>query len=251
MNVAEAVARLEAIEDGTHKPKIDAIVMALANGSGRHPKLSPQWTSIDSATRFARRALEVATRYAIDGVDRISAYKTELDYIETPARKASRELADLLNRLSPHHAAGDNPSVLQRPLSIIAAKADPAANPVETWNAAAERARVLIEAQRICAEIVSVMEVEGIRVSTGRNNPGEPAKQAFVLHMAQGWLSLTGKMPGKSTDKELNPFLRYCAVAWEDVGQTSDTSFASQLRSMLANPPEIQLIEPPGMPSWY
>jgi hypothetical protein len=51
-----------------------------------------------------------------------------------------------------------------------------------------------------------------------RKNEGDVGKQTFVYRLAEGWIFLTGKPPGRNFDSSRNPFLRFVIAAWTDAG---------------------------------
>jgi hypothetical protein len=61
-------------------------------------------------------------------------------------------------------------------------------------------------------------------------NEGDRPKREFVFLMAGAWRELTGKMPGWSDDEGRNPFLRFIAAGWRDVGLTNKENFTQHLR---------------------
>ena len=44
-------------------------------------------------------------------------------------------------------------------------------------------------------------------------NPGDLGKRAFVYRLAEGWIFLTGKKPGRHFDPNRNPFLNFVLAA--------------------------------------
>ena len=48
------------------------------------------------------------------------------------------------------------------------------------------------------------------------NSSQDHQKRGFVRILAEGWVFLTGQMPGKSLDPLKNPFLRVVEAAWMD-----------------------------------
>ena len=51
-----------------------------------------------------------------------------------------------------------------------------------------------------------------------RKNEGDVGKRHFVYRLAEGWIFLTGKRPGRNFDPSRNPFLRFVIAAWTDAG---------------------------------
>ena len=74
-------------------------------------------------------------------------------------------------------------------------------------------------------------------------------KAAFLRAMAEGWLFLTGRLPGLGIER--NPFLRLAEAGWDDCGGSRDESFASQLRPLvrqMRRDPQYQTV--PYVPDW-
>jgi hypothetical protein len=69
-------------------------------------------------------------------------------------------------------------------------------------------------------------------------------KRAFVRILAEGWVFLTGKMPGKNLDPSKNPFLRVVEAAWIDWHQMKDSdaaAFGEALNAAISSIDEAQL----------
>ena len=56
------------------------------------------------------------------------------------------------------------------------------------------------------------------------NSSQDHQKRAFVRILAEGWVFLTGEMPGKHRDPLKNPFLRVVEAAWIDWHQEDRTA---------------------------
>ena len=70
------------------------------------------------------------------------------------------------------------------------------------------------------------------------NSSQDHQKRAFVRILAEGWVFLTGKMPGKNLDPLKNPFLRVVEAAWTDWRQedSSDTAaFGEALNAAISS----------------
>jgi hypothetical protein len=67
-----------------------------------------------------------------------------------------------------------------------------------------------------------------------RKNEGDMGKRAFVYRLAEGWIFLTGKRPGRNFDPSRNPFLRFVIAAWTDAGfGNSEEDFSHALDGTL------------------
>jgi hypothetical protein len=66
----------------------------------------------------------------------------------------------------------------------------------------------------------------------GKNEP-DLAKRAFVYRLAEGWIFLTGRRPGRSYNPTRKPFLRFVEAAWKDAGFHSEENFSRALDATL------------------
>jgi hypothetical protein len=99
---------------------------------------------------------------------------------------------------------------------------------------AKEEASALIGARDALAELCAHAQRRRNRLAQTRKHEGDPAKRAFVYRLAEGWIFLTGKRPGRNFDPSRNPFLRFVIAAWTDAGFDSDgEDFSSALDSTL------------------
>ena len=72
----------------------------------------------------------------------------------------------------------------------------------------------------------------------------EPSLRAFVRILAEGWVFLTGEMPGKHPDPSKNPFLRVVEAAWIDWHQVNNSdalAFGEALNAAISSIDEAQL----------
>ena len=70
-------------------------------------------------------------------------------------------------------------------------------------------------------------------LASRRKNEGNLGKRSFVYRLAEGWIFLTGKRPGRSYISSRNPFLRFVEAAWKDAGFQSETDFSRALDASL------------------
>jgi hypothetical protein len=71
------------------------------------------------------------------------------------------------------------------------------------------------------------------RLARARKNEGDLGKRAFVFSLAEGWIFLTGRKPGRNFDSSRNPFLRFVEAAWTDAGFGGEENFSRALESTL------------------
>jgi hypothetical protein len=94
-----------------------------------------------------------------------------------------------------------------------------------------------IEALRKAREILQELAVHAQqrrdRLARARKNEGDPGKRAFVHSLAEGWIFLTGRKPGRNFVSTHNPFLRFVKAAWTDAGFGDDENFSRALESTL------------------
>ena len=76
------------------------------------------------------------------------------------------------------------------------------------------------------------------------NSSQDHQKRGFVRILAEGWIFLTGEMPGKNLDPSKNPFLRVVEAAWMDWHQedSSDAAaFGEALNAAISSIDEARL----------
>jgi hypothetical protein len=71
------------------------------------------------------------------------------------------------------------------------------------------------------------------RLARAGKNEGDLGKRAFVYVLAEGWIFLTGKRPGRNFYATRNPFLRFVKAAWTDAGFGDHENFSRALESTL------------------
>jgi hypothetical protein len=93
----------------------------------------------------------------------------------------------------------------------------------------------------ICGQMVQLNKEA---VKNLRGPRGEVVKRAFVYPLAEGWVHLTGKLPGSSKDDH-GPFFPFIQEAWLDAGQQDETSFtnavAAAVREIKEDPVRVPL----------
>ena len=77
-------------------------------------------------------------------------------------------------------------------------------------------------AHSLLDEIRSYARQRKEQLGPTRINDPDYGKRAFVYRLAEGWIFLTGKKPGKGRLPEKNPFLRFVIAAANDAGGFED-----------------------------
>jgi len=91
----------------------------------------------------------------------------------------------------------------------------------------------LLAARDACAGFASRTQQRRKSLAGRRKNEGDVGKRAFVYRLAEGWIFLTGKRPGRSYNSRRNPFLRFVEAAWKDAGLSSEQDFSRALDATL------------------
>ncbi len=74
-----------------------------------------------------------------------------------------------------------------------------------------------MEAKQIIGKLhADTLTRRDARVAIYPNSLQDHQKRGFVRILAEGWVFLTGEMPGKHRDPLKNPFLRVVEAAWTD-----------------------------------
>jgi hypothetical protein len=100
------------------------------------------------------------------------------------------------------------------------------------YHDAAERAlrdaRLLVEAKQIIGKLrADTLTRRDALLALYPNSSQVHQKRGFVRILAEGWVFLTGEMPGKNLDPSKNPFLRVVEAAWIDWHQVKDSDVAA------------------------
>jgi len=245
---APAYARLR---DLTVPLQVDGHISARA--------LHPRWHGVDAtqAVYFARVAMEkavIAAEGARAELD-VGEHIEEWARVGALARAASRSTASLLRTLSGSYHAERGTETLLPALHQMLAHQRPTLKIAERRRLAAECADTLIRAEAIISEFATHTGKRHREISAKRRNAGDPAKAAFVGILAEGWVFLTGALPGAYKDIDQNPFLRFVTAAWADLSETpSDKVYESFVQGLRTA--RVRLAAIPGFdastyrPSW-
>jgi hypothetical protein len=91
----------------------------------------------------------------------------------------------------------------------------------------------LLAACNACAGFADRSQRRRKGLASRRKNEPDLGKRAFVYRLAEGWIFLTGRRPGRSFDPTRNPFLRFVEAAWKDAGFHSEEDFSRALDAAL------------------
>jgi hypothetical protein len=226
-------------------------------------KCRDHWVDKDHALGFGRRALRSATFLALCELEPLRRHDHHNDW--QTSEKLGQAALDALNALFEHIAGGRRvlqesgsdslqPVLLQMANVTRYRRQDAPLDPKETGQAASAEARILMTAAAIVENYTrfAVDQVDHV-ASLGLQNPGNPVLKTFVLHMAEGWLALTGSAPGKGSRLSKNPFMRFVAAAWKDAGgEISDNAESFGQEGLKAAVPimETRLAQEQFRPFW-
>lgn len=201
----------------------------------RKAQLQSRWQLTD-AVLFGRRALAVAIEdantYENYRPGEALAYWSRTTKLAVCAHAA---LNDLIKHIGPAGVpSGDILIPMERiPSSLtksqkIMVKLLPRGQPLDQ---AKKDLEAILAARDACAGFANRTQQRRKSLASRRKNEGEVGKRAFVYRLAEGWIFLTGKRPGRSYDR--NPFLRFVEAAWKDAGFHTETDFSRALDATL------------------
>ena len=223
------------------------------------PRIRPHL--VDYVVPIGRRALEVAIREAVSQKElnpHRNEWEPEWSRIADASKEAAAALAKLLRAIDPSGKDAEHfaPFIRQsRAGEIEASKAG--------YRDAAKRAlrdaRSLVEAKQIIDKLSAdtLRRKDALMALYPPSSP-DHQKRAFVRVLAEAWIFLTEKTPGKNPDPLKNPFLRVVEAAWMDWHQedSSDAAaFAEALNAAISSIDAAQLqrlrdVGPGWLPGW-
>jgi hypothetical protein len=204
----------------------------------RKTRLQSRWQLAD-AIAFGRRTLEVAIEEARKHEEfRPGEVLVRWKRTAMLAERAHQMLNQLINHVGP---SGVSPSDTLAP-SIRVPKTWVASERISVGIVQRPKARAdtkreieaLLEACRVLQELAEHAHQRRDRLAQAAKNEGDPGKRVFVYSLAEGWIFLTGKKPGRNFDPTRNPFLRFVKAAWTDAGFCGDENFSRALETTLA-----------------
>jgi hypothetical protein len=202
----------------------------------RKTRLQARWQLAD-AILFGRRTLEVAVEEARRRQNfRPSEILARWKRTAMLAERAHRTLNQFINYIGPR---GVSPSDALGP-SIRVPKSWVKSGRMSVGIVQRSQTRAdkrefgaLREARKVLQELAKHARQRRLRLAQAAKNDGDPGKRVFVYLLAEGWIFLTGKKPGRNFDPPRNPFLRFVEAAWTDAGFCSDENFSRALESTL------------------
>lgn len=186
------------------------------------------WWTMPAAISFARRSLEVALRDALKYQERRS--RDQFDYWQNAknlSSQANTALKLLIRHIEPDGLKSgiDVPSFddvrVSHTLRML-----PNGKVANRETNKAELA-FLIGAQNAVKAVHDTASKYASQLTNSVGNEREHDKSAFVYRLAEAWIYLTGKPPGKGRDR--NPFLRFVDVAARDA-DIEETDFYSAMK---------------------
>jgi hypothetical protein len=196
-------------QDYHHKLGVDEILAERCQ-SARALKMR----DLQEANKYARWGLEVAY-YEVLRVRHDASGPIADDFVklEGAARAAHKALDALLNHLKSN---AKSPAEIEVPILTAQAGLQDGA-PRELHGRALAEVGALWEAREIAGRLAGAALKKEVRVRKDRRNPGKPEQLIFAKTLAEIWVFLTGKAPGKNQSPEGNPFQRFVMAAWIDV----------------------------------
>ena len=173
---------------------------------------------VDHVVRIGRRTLEVAINEAVSQKElnpHQSEWEPEWSRIADASQDAVAALARLFRAIDPDGKDAEHfaPFIRQsRAGGVEASKAG-----IGRAESAMRDARLLVEAKQIIGKLrADTLTRRDALAALYPNSSQDHQKRAFVRILAEGWVFLTGEMPGKHLDPSKNPFLRVVEAAWSD-----------------------------------
>jgi hypothetical protein len=202
----------------------------------RKAQLQLQWQLTD-AILFGRRTLAVAVEdanaYANYRPGEALAYWSRTEKL---AVRAHRTLDDLIKHIGP---AGVPSADILIPIQRVPSSFSKSSLVVnllprgQPFDQAKKDFSALLAARDACAGFANRTQQRRKSLAIRRKNEGDVGKRAFVYRLAEGWIFLTGKRPGRSYNSSRNPFLRFVEAAWKDAGLCSEQDFSRALDAAL------------------
>ena len=204
---------------------------------------------VDQLVLIGRRILEVAINEAISQKElhpRQSEWES-WSCIAEASQDAVKALERLSRAINPHGKEAEHlaPFIRQsRTGGFEVSKAGYRA----AYESALRDARLLVAAKEIIGKLhADTLTQRGARMAIYPNSHQDHQKRGFVRIFAEGWVFLTGEMPGKHRDPLKNPFLRVVEAAWTDWHQEDSNSgsggFGEALNAAISSIDEARLNE--------
>ena len=201
---------------------------------------------VDYVVPIGRRALEVAITEAVSQKElhpRLSEWKPEWSRIADASQDAVAALARLFRAIDPDGKDAEHfaPFIRQSRAGRIEASK---AGYHDAAESALRDARLLVAAKQIIGKLrADTLTRRDALVALYPSSSQDHQKRAFVRILAEGWVFLTGEMPGKNREPLKNPFLRAVDAAWIDWHQEDSdaAAFGEALDAAISSIDEAQL----------
>ena len=218
---------------------IDEALLSRIN-SPRAPRIRSHLDR-DRVIRIGRRALEVAIMEAVSQTElnpRLSEWEPEWSRIADASRDAVAALSRLFRAIDPLGKDAEHFVRFIRQSRAGGVEASKAGYR-DAAESALRDARLLMAAKQIIGKLrADTLTRRDALLALYPNSSQDHQKRGFVRILAEGWVFLTGEMPGKNPDSSKNPFLRVVEAAWMDWLQedSSDTeAFGEALNAAISS----------------
>ena len=185
---------------------------------------------VDRVVWIGRRALEVAITEAVSQKElhpRQSEWESEWSRIVDASQDAVAALARLFKAIDPDGKDAEHFAPFIRQSRAGGTEASKAGYR-DAAESALRDARSLVAAKQIIGKLrAATLTRRGALAALYPSSSQDHQKRAFVRILAEGWVFLTGEMPGKNLDPSKNPFLRVVEAAWIDWHQVKDSDVAA------------------------
>jgi hypothetical protein len=208
--------------------EIDGFLQKLRNPSNnRMPQMHPRWDSEPSMQLVFRRALENAVTKADMALHQQNEEYSGDDWKRTEehAKRAAVAVRELLKFIAPQR--------YETPIIPLLTQYHVGIKTSHPLTEARDDAQALFHIDELLHGLETFAAVR-LSAMSSNNNPGRRDKAAFTLSLAETWIGLTGRMPGKQAGSNGQPnlFEDFVSAAWRDAGaQGEDENFTRAIRA--------------------
>ncbi|KQM34606.1 hypothetical protein ASF03_21395 [Rhizobium sp. Leaf68] len=217
----------ENIYDYSQPFEVDQILQRLRQPRSRI-KLHKRWEAKNDPEiiDYLRRCLEVAIHLGFEADEplKYGAFAADWKIRASMADRATGSLEEFIKYitgLGSSRLSLDGETYLKNRLFTLHNATSNATLPESNTRAQADAA-ALMRAHELLVQYADYARSKGDNLTKGRQHPGKPGKAAFVLSLAESWIWLTGRIPGKGTQEDKNPFIDFLAAAWKDAGEEEE-----------------------------